>query len=148
MAKEKEQEQVIHRNRYTQFKRKRFNTGKERVTERSHAKDCDINTIMSRYKQYGTLPTLIKTNPQYGDFSDTKSYQESLEIVQKAKEQFQGLSAQVRARFENDPAQFLEFAGNKNNKEEMAQMGLLKDSPKQDKTQSEGENKGAKPVTA
>ena len=63
----------------------------------------DINEILRRYKNTGELPTMIKNNPQYGDFSDAKSYQEALDTVLHANEQFAALSSHVRERFSNDP---------------------------------------------
>jgi len=82
--------------------------------------------IMKRYEKTGVLPNMILKNPVYGDFSSVPNYQEALNIVRIAQEQFNGLDASVRNRFDNDPAKFLDFATNPENVEQMAKMGLLK----------------------
>lgn len=86
---------------------------------------ADINNIMRRFETTGALPNMIRQEPAYGDFSNAVDYRESLDIVMKAREQFANLNAKIRARFENDPAQFLEFCNDEKNLPEMAKMGLL-----------------------
>lgn len=95
-------------------------------TKQSEAAACDINNIMKKYEQTGVLPEMIKKSSVYGDFADAPTYQESLELVKFSQEQFSALSAKVRARFHNDPAEFLAFASNASNADEMARLGLLK----------------------
>lgn len=102
-------------------------TNKERPTGRtkqSFAEEADINNIMKKYKDHGILPDLIRQDPHYGDFSEVATYQESLNIVILAQEQFNGLSAELRGRFNNDPAKFLEFANDPANAQEMVDRGL------------------------
>ena len=99
-------------------------------TMQSSKDECDINQIMKRFEKTGQLPETIKSDPQYGDFSSLPDFQDSLHIVQKSEDQFSKLSARVRARFENDPAKFLEFAQNPANAQEMVDLGLaLKREP-------------------
>lgn len=114
------------RNRFTVIPRKPFYTKGPSKTKQEFRDECNINKIMERYHKNGILPDMIKENPIYGDFSEAKSYQESLDIVLKAEEQFRSLSADIRDRFNQDPAKFLEFTNDEKNKEEMAKMGLLK----------------------
>lgn len=87
--------------------------------------DCDVNRIMARFQKTGELPQ--RGNPQkplYGDFTQVGTFQESLNIVAEAQAQFQALPSRVRARFQNDPATFLEFCGKKENLPEMVKLGL------------------------
>lgn len=97
----------------------------ETRTKQAFRDDCDINNIMRRYEKTGVLPDIIKTNPQYGDFSEASDYQTALNTVMKAQEQFSALPSKVRERFANDPENFLAFVSDASNKEEMAKMGLL-----------------------
>lgn len=108
---------------------------KPSLTKQSMSKECDINHIMKRYQTNGILPDMIKQNPQYGDFSRVPDYQTALNTVQKAQEQFENLPARIRDRFQNEPAQFLEFATNKKNLPEMVQMGLAILKPETPKTE-------------
>lgn len=97
----------------------------EPTRTQQHMKDmCDINSILKRYRANGELPSLIKDNPQFGDFSNVKDYQESLNIVLHANEQFAALSSHVREKFKNDPAEFLQFVSDPKNGEELVKMGL------------------------
>lgn len=93
-------------------------------TIQSAKDECDINVILKKYAKTGVLPDMIKSNPQYGNFAELIDYQNSMEIVLKAQQQFQALSAQIRQRFNNDPATFLEFATNPSNATEMIKLGL------------------------
>lgn len=100
--------------------------GDKGVTKQSDAKDCDINAIFRRFEKTGQLPDLIVREPRYGDFSNVPDYQEALQIVRTAEEQFANLDAGVRNRFDNDPAKFLAFATDDKNVDELERMGLLK----------------------
>lgn len=93
-------------------------------TKQSHKDECDINHIMRRYEKYGVLPSLIASNPRYGDFSSVEDYQTSLNKVMLANEMFQALPSKVRLRFNNDPQAFLAFAVDPKNIAEMREMGL------------------------
>lgn len=84
----------------------------------------NINKIMQRFQKTGQLPDLIKRNPQYGDFSSTPDYLNAQLTIVKAHEQFEALSSTVRKRFQNDPAQFLEFMGDEKNIDEIVKLGL------------------------
>lgn len=95
-------------------------------TKQAFKKECDVNTIMAKYKKTGLLPRLISREPRYGDFSAAVDYQAAMNTVIFAQEQFAALPAKVRGRFGNDPRQFLEFAENPENAEEMRKMGLMK----------------------
>lgn len=99
-------------------------TGKKSRTLQSDAEAADINNILKRYQRTGLLPEMIKTNPRYGEFADVPSYQEALNIVKLAHEQFDNLDAHVRARFQNSPEEFLAFTSNSDNLKEMVELGL------------------------
>lgn len=93
-------------------------------TKQSFKDECDVNNILKLYEQTGQLPDLIKQNAQYGDFSDVVGYQEALNTVMHAQEQFEALSSAVRERFNNDPAKFLAFMEDEKNVDEAVRMGL------------------------
>lgn len=105
------------------------NTGTDSLVQQNAKDECDVNKILERFNKTGQLPNMIKKNPQYGDFSLVPDYQECLNKVMFAQEQFAGLSSKVRARFENDPAKFLAFAINPQNLKDMVELGLAKEPP-------------------
>jgi len=99
--------------------------GDKGVTKQADLKDCDINAIFKKYERCGQLPDMIVREGRYGDFSAVPDYQEALEIVRHAEEQFTNLDVSIRNRFENDPVKFLEFVNDPKNIDEMDRMGLL-----------------------
>lgn len=92
----------------------------------------DLNRVMKRFEKTGQLAELIKlgmgseSGGFYGDFTNAPDFQEALNITIHAQEQFALLSAEVRNRFDNDPAKFLAFASDAKNVDEMETLGLLK----------------------
>ncbi len=93
-------------------------------TQQSFRDECDINNILRKFNVTGQLP-VGSVQPQYGDFSGITDYQSALNAVMAAQDSFLQLPAKVRARFDNDPALFVEFASDEANKDEMKAMGLL-----------------------
>jgi phage internal scaffolding protein len=90
-----------------------------------HYKDeCDINTILQKFNITGLLPQ-SPLSPRYGDFSGIGDYHTALNRVIAAQDEFEGLPAQIRARFDNDPANLIEFLGNENNRAEAEELGLV-----------------------
>jgi phage internal scaffolding protein len=95
-------------------------------TQQSFRDECDINNILRKFNVTGQLPT-GSVQPQYGDFSGITDYQSALNAVMAAQESFLSLPAKIRARFDNDPAVFVEFASDEANKDEMKALGLLRE---------------------
>jgi phage internal scaffolding protein len=101
-----------------------------------HYKDeCDINTILERFNITGLLPE-SPLSPKYGDFSGITDYHSALNAVIAAQDQFDGLPAQIRARFENEPAKLIEFLEDENNRPEAEQLGLVEKATSADVAQS------------
>lgn len=61
---------------------------------------------------------------KYGDFASVPDYQSAAQIYINAQNQFNSLDAHVRKRFNNNPAEFLEFASDASNVDEMVKLGL------------------------
>lgn len=105
-------------------------------TKQSFKDECDINHIMKKFKKVMGVDYLEKFNGyvsgQFGDFSDVADYRSAIEQVRRAESVFMALPAIVRKRFENDPAQFLDFCHDPKNLDEMISMGLANKSPIQD----------------
>jgi len=97
---------------------------REGRTKQSFKSECDINNIVKKYTKNGTLPSMIKENPVYGDFSKPIDYMTAHDIIEKADKQFNALSSEIRKRFNNRPEEFLEFVENPENTDELIKMGL------------------------
>lgn len=100
------------------------------LAQQSAKDECDINCILQNMAR-GVHPDVSGRQPQYGDFTSTANdYHDALNMVIAAKEAFDGLSADVRARFKNDPAELLDFVHNEENREEAISLGLIPPPPK------------------
>lgn len=86
-------------------------------TQQSHKEDADINVIVKRFKSSGMVPQK-RLPPEFGDFTGVVSYQDAQNRIRAAQEAFDALPWQVRARFNNSPGAFVEFATDEANIDE------------------------------
>lgn len=100
-----------------------LHTGKETLVSQEFKDECDINFLMKKYKANGVIKQSLKP-PFYGDFASIPDYQEAMNIVNEANTLFSSMSSDVRKRFDNDPAKFLEFCNNPDNGDELIKLGL------------------------
>lgn len=98
-----------------------------RWTKQSFRDECDINNVMGRYMSTGEMPVINQQAPQYLDVSGL-DYQHAMEFVAGAQSLFNEMPSDIRNRFGNDPALFLDFCNDEKNRPEMAEMGLLSDA--------------------
>lgn len=93
------------------------------MTQQQYRDECDIDTILRRYKVGQPLPATSRVG-SYGDFTDFGDYQSCLERVRKADEDFASLPASLRARFGNDPVAYYQFVLDPSNQEECVKLGI------------------------
>lgn len=97
-------------------------TGPSR-TKQSFAKDADINVIVSRFLKTGLLPQ-VSMPPTHQAFADVFDFQSSMNLLVEANRAFMQLPADLRKRFGNDPANYVDFVSKEENVEEMRKLGL------------------------
>lgn len=112
------------RNRFSKRKPVIVSDFGKGVVKSEFKASCDINNIVKRYTKTMVAPVLSE-DPLYGDFSNAKDYKESMNLVIKAQNQFDGLPAEIRKRFGNDPMEFLDYVNNDDNESEMIKLGLI-----------------------
>ena len=117
------------RSAYDVHDRVTIDTGTEGGAKQSFKEECDINNILARYAATGLLTPVQQTPGFFVDVSDVGDYREALDNVIQAQALFMQLPAVIRARFENDPAAFLDFASDPTNEDQMREMGLLPPLP-------------------
>lgn len=104
--------------------------GEDEGLVQQHMRDeCDVNVIMRRYQQTGELTHISTMAGEYGDYSEVNDYQSGLEQIRLAEEMFLELPSSVRDKFNNNPGEFIEFAMDKANLDEMREMGLAPKAP-------------------
>lgn len=93
------------------------------MTKQAFAEESDINVIVERFMKSGVIPEIRM--PISGDFTDVQDFRGCMDAVVKARESFDELPAAVRARFQNDPAQFVDFCLVEENWDEAMKLGLI-----------------------
>lgn len=103
------------------------------LTDQNFKDETDVNMILAKYKvtrnpsYLGYRPNGEPIgNPQYGDFGDVGTYQECLEVVMQAEEQFNELPAAIRKEFGNSPEGMLKWIENPDNFERGVELGIFK----------------------
>lgn len=97
------------------------------MTQQSFASESDINTIVKRFGVTGELPNVVPA--QFGDFTNVTDYQTAMNAVREAGGAFMALDANLRAHFNNDPAQFVDFVSDENNRSKAVELGLVMPPP-------------------
>lgn len=111
---------------------------KESLAMQSFKEECDINNVVRKYATTGQLPVLNKGEGKYGDFSAVTDYASALNAVCEAQEMFMQINAEIRERFDNDPAKFLAFVDDPKNGKELIKMGLAMPMPEKNDQSSAG----------
>lgn len=100
------------------------------LTEQSFKDETDVNNIVKQFEQTGMLPSGTGPAARYGDFSEYPDFQTAQNIVVGANAAFAALPADLRDRFNNDPARLMAFIEDDTNLDEAVKLGLVnKPSP-------------------
>lgn len=94
------------------------------LTQQEFADDVDIHKILDRYRRTGVLPAAQAAHAQYGDFSRVGDYESALRLVRATTEVFESLPAHVRDALDNNPATFVDFASDPENRNQLIEWGL------------------------
>lgn len=100
------------------------------MTRQSEMEACDIHNVLRQFSQVG-FEELVRQNAargQYADLTSLPDYQEALNTVLASQAAFAALPSQVRERFHNDPARFVEFLADPANQDEAIRLGLAQDT--------------------
>lgn len=103
------------------------------MTKQSFKDECDINNIIKRFDlQVATEHLQLAIERGYFvDLPSDLDFQEMQNQVAQARQAFEALSGAVRARFHNDPQEFLAFMQDPSKQQEAIDLGLatLKPEP-------------------
>lgn len=105
-------------------RRVQITTFSKSLTEQSHKKACDINTILKNFTRTGMLNHVSKMTGTYGDYAAPMDFHAMQTIIANAKSMFESIPSDIRTKFDNDPGKFLEFATDPENREAMLEMGF------------------------
>ena len=112
---------------FDQPPRKHLRVASVSMTEQSHARDCDINRLVSQYQRSGVLgdPSTYR-DMVYGNFSEIGSYHEQMQVMKDAKEKFDALPSNIRDAFGNDPGRLIDAVLDPSQKEKLQALGVFK----------------------
>lgn len=96
----------------------------EGKTQQHFQEECNINTIVERFKNTGVLEHQALSKPEFG-YATSQTFTEAAYIVADATENFMQLPSNVRAHFHNDPAQYLDAIADEARRPEFVELGLL-----------------------
>lgn len=100
----------------------------ESLAVESAKEEADINTIVRRFGLTGELPDDVRM-PQSGDFTGIPDFHTALNLVRATQEEFMRVPAEIRDRFQNDPARLMAFLEDEGNRDEARKLGFLKPEP-------------------
>lgn len=100
------------------------------ITEQSHKSEVDINNIIRRHgvDMIAKAAALQAPNMRFDDVTGN-DFQEAMNIILKAEDSFNQLPSKIRKEFNNNPAEFLDFVQNPDNKDRMIELGLAEAPP-------------------
>lgn len=100
--------------------------GEKVIVEQNHKDKVDVNKIIA--KNAGNMELIAKTaqmaNFQYDDVTNN-NFEEMMNQMIHAKETFNQVPSKIRSQFGNDPAKFMDFVHNKDNKDQLIEWGLM-----------------------
>lgn len=78
------------------------------LTKQSFKDETDINKLLVRAQKSGTMSHLDKYEATYGDFADFDFMEAQMNLT-KGREVFDDLPSEIRAEFNQSPAQFFAY---------------------------------------
>lgn len=80
----------------------------KRLTEQCYKDQCDINTIIAKYPQRVIASKMTEDEAQFADVTGY-DFQVALNTVRETEANFMKLPPDVRAKFQNNPANYLNY---------------------------------------
>lgn len=103
-----------------------FKSTQPSMAKQEFKKECDVNTIVRGFERTGVISHINTHEGAFGDYINApESYQEALNTVMDAQNDFDALPSAVRAHFHNDPARFMNFQNDEEGMDLMRKHKLL-----------------------
>lgn len=93
------------------------------TTEQSHEPECNINSMLYKYKRTGIMPNMATVPPIFGEMTGI-TLKEAMDRINTIKTKFMELPAELRDKFDNDPGKVLDFLSDEKNKDEALKLGI------------------------
>lgn len=106
-----------------------FSSEMESKVQEQFADACQTDTIIRKYNMMGVNPFIAAGGSQYLDTTQIPSFVVAQNAQIKVKEYFEGLPADIRLEFNNDPMQFAEIVSDPRNSDYLREIGVLAPLP-------------------
>lgn len=93
-------------------------------TRQDMQEECDVNALMARYDKAGVWPNDNAAEPRYLDCSEVPDFRSAMDFMIEADKAFMSLPATVRREFDNNSADFVDYATDPANVGQMREWGL------------------------
>jgi len=93
--------------------------------EQSHRDEVNINNIVKRHGMDLIAKTAALQQFTY-DNNPNNDFQETMNMILKAKDSFSSVPSEIRKQFDNSPAKFMDFIHNEQNQQQLIDWGLAK----------------------
>ncbi|WNK13378.1 MAG: internal scaffolding protein [Microvirus sp.] len=97
-------------------------------TQQQFKDETDINVILERFGITGQMP-ITTMQPLAGDFTAIEDYQQALNAVHAAEQNFMQLPSKIRDKFNQDSRKFVDFCVDPANIEAVRELGLAPRPP-------------------
>ena len=125
--------------KYTPPKIPGFSSEMKSKVQEQFADACQTDNIIRKYNTMGVNPFIASGGSQYLDTTQIPDFFVAQNAQVKVKEFFEGLPADIRLEFNNDPMQFAEVASDPRNEDYLREIGVLEPLP----PKAEGEKQPA-----
>lgn len=106
-----------------------FSSEMESKVQEQFADACQTDTIIRKYNTMGINPFIATGSSQYLDTTQIPDFFVAQNAQVKVKEFFEGLPADIRLEFNNDPMQFAEVVSDPQNADYLREIGVLEPLP-------------------
>lgn len=106
-----------------------WNSDQESKVQEQFADACQTDTIIRKYNMMGVNPFIASGSSQYLDTTLIPDFVCAQNAQVKVKEFFDGLPADIRLEFNNDPMQFAEVVSDPKNADYLREIGVLAPLP-------------------
>ncbi|AXQ65754.1 MAG: internal scaffolding protein [Microviridae sp.] len=97
--------------------------GEELLTEQNHAEMCDVHSIVKRFERTQMFDH-VSSYGAYGDYISGLDFHSAMNQIAEAESMFETIPSKLRAEFGNDPARFLSWIQDENNRDEIEGKGF------------------------
>lgn len=108
----------------TRVKRIQTMYTKPSKTDQSQKKECDVNSIMRKFRKTGQITHLSQRQGVYADVSQIPDLMGAMEQISFVQSAFDALPSELRFKLQNKPENLVDYLNDPKNDEEAIKYGL------------------------